>query len=182
MCDPAKIVFTFKCSYLQFGNPTNKTENGTANRRPTTNSKPPGPIIMMTQSETLSSSSQIIFIILCCADAQQRKLNRVIMLYYTLLCRCTATQAEPCYYAEPKPFSWGKPACFDFSSSNFNVHCHILSTAGDSPILWVLRKCLHGLQKSLDSRALVVICFEYLLKELASFCWARQEIGKDGVL
>jgi len=131
VCDPAKIVFTFKCSYLQFGNPTNKTENGTANRRPTTNSKPPGPIIMMTQSETLSSSSQIIFIILCCADAQQRKLNRVIMLYYTLLCRCTATQAEPCYYAEPKPFSWGKPACFDFSSSNVTVQDHILSTAGD---------------------------------------------------
>jgi hypothetical protein len=29
----------------------------------------------------------------------------------------------------PKPFCWAKPACFDFSSSNFNFHGHILSTA-----------------------------------------------------
>ncbi len=66
-------------SYLQFGNPTNnKTETGTANRRATTNSKPPGPIIMMTQSKTLSSS-QVQFIIL-------------------FLCRCTTTtQTELCY-------------------------------------------------------------------------------------
>jgi hypothetical protein len=35
---------------------------------------------------------------------------------------------------EPKSFSWDKPACFDFSTSNFNVQDgHILSIAG---ILW----------------------------------------------
>jgi hypothetical protein len=27
--------------------------------------------------------------------------------------------------------AWAKPAYFDFSSSNFNVQCHILSSAGD---------------------------------------------------
>jgi hypothetical protein len=42
--------------YVLFGNPTNKTETGTANTWRTTNNKPPGPIIMMDQSETLSSS------------------------------------------------------------------------------------------------------------------------------
>ncbi len=28
---------------------------------------------------------------------------------------------EQCKYAEPKPFCWAKPACFDFSSSNCAV-------------------------------------------------------------
>jgi hypothetical protein len=35
-------------------------------------------------------------------------------------------------YDEPKPFSSAKPAYFDFSSSNFAVWNHILSTAGDA--------------------------------------------------
>ncbi len=30
-----------------------------------------------------------------------------------------------------KCMAWAKPAYFDFSSSNFNVQCHILSSAGD---------------------------------------------------
>jgi len=30
-----------------------------------------------------------------------------------------------------KTMPWAKPAYFDFSLSNFNVQCHILSTAGD---------------------------------------------------
>jgi len=51
-----KIFFTSKFSFVLFGNPTNKTETGVANRWGTTNNKPPGPIIMMSQSETLSSS------------------------------------------------------------------------------------------------------------------------------
>jgi hypothetical protein len=33
---------------------------------------------------------------------------------------------------KPKPFSWAKPACFHFSSSNFIVQDHILSTTGDA--------------------------------------------------
>ncbi len=37
-----------------------------------------------------------------------------------------------CKYAGPKPFCWAKPACFDFSSCNFNVRDHVLSTAGDA--------------------------------------------------
>jgi hypothetical protein len=36
-------------------------------------------------------------------------------------------------YAEPKPFSWAKPAAYvGFSSSNFTVQDHIPSTAGDA--------------------------------------------------
>jgi hypothetical protein len=56
VCDPAKIFFTSKFSYVLFCNPTNKSETGTANRWGTTDNEPPGPIIMMFQSETLSSS------------------------------------------------------------------------------------------------------------------------------
>jgi hypothetical protein len=35
-------------------------------------------------------------------------------------------------YAEPKPFSWAKPAYFGFSSSNFIVQDHIQSTVADA--------------------------------------------------
>jgi hypothetical protein len=38
---------------------------------------------------------------------------------------------KPRNYAEPKLFSWAEPAYFDFSSSNFKLQGHILSTAGD---------------------------------------------------
>ncbi len=38
-----------------------------------------------------------------------------------------------CNYVEPKLFSWAEPAiCSTFSSSNFTVLDHILSTAGDA--------------------------------------------------
>jgi hypothetical protein len=39
ICDPGKIFFTSKFSYLFSCNPTNKTEAGAANRRGITNSK-----------------------------------------------------------------------------------------------------------------------------------------------
>ncbi len=35
-----------------------------------------------------------------------------------------------CKTARPKPIFWAKPACFDFSSSNFLLQSHILSTGG----------------------------------------------------
>jgi hypothetical protein len=35
-------------------------------------------------------------------------------------------------YTEPKPISWVKPVQVEFSSSNFTVQDHILSTAGDA--------------------------------------------------
>ncbi len=80
-----------------FCNPTHKTETGTANRWGANNSKSPGPIITMGQSEALIIS-QIIFITLFSAGAtSHRKLFN---------------------YVEPKPFSWAKPAYFDFSLSN----------------------------------------------------------------
>jgi hypothetical protein len=106
-------------SYLQFGNPTNnKTETGTANRRATTNSKPPGPIIMMTQSKTLSSS-QVQFIIL-------------------FLCRCTTTtQTELCYimlsqnhFPEPNR----RVLTFLHHPKMYCAGLHTLSTAGDALI------------------------------------------------
>ncbi len=56
-------------------------------------------------------------------------------IYYTLLWRvlgCTVpftSLNKLCTTGLPKPFCWAKPACFDFSSSNFNFHGHILSTA-----------------------------------------------------
>jgi hypothetical protein len=37
-----------------------------------------------------------------------------------------------CNYAKSKLFSSTKPACFDFSLSNFTLHDHIWSTAGDA--------------------------------------------------
>jgi len=70
VCDPAKIYFTSKFSYVLFCDPTHKTEIRTARRGATANSKPPGPIIMMGQSETLSSRL-IIFITLFSAGAQR---------------------------------------------------------------------------------------------------------------
>jgi hypothetical protein len=62
-CNPAKLFFTSKFSYLIFCNPTHKTETGIANRWGTTDSEPPGPI-----KNTERQSHHI---------------------YYTLLCRCT---------------------------------------------------------------------------------------------
>jgi hypothetical protein len=44
-----------------------------------------------------------------------------------LLPAATANGAE-----RPKPFSCAKPTNFDFSSPNFTVQDHILSTAGDA--------------------------------------------------
>jgi hypothetical protein len=51
------------------------------------------------------------------------------------------TVAEPltnhrklCNYAEPKPFPFGKPTYFDFSSFHFTEQDHMLSTAGDDAL------------------------------------------------
>ncbi len=61
------------------------------------------------------------------------------IVFITLFfCKWTASLTAPftshcelCDCAEPKVFSWAKPAYFDFSSSNFNVQKnHILSIAG----------------------------------------------------
>jgi hypothetical protein len=37
------------------------------------------------------------------------------------LCCIFTSLSKLCKNAEPKPFSWAKQACFDFSSSDFNV-------------------------------------------------------------
>jgi len=123
VCGLAKIFFTSEFSYLLFCNSTHKTETGTQqiSNGGTTDSKPHGPIIMMGQSRTLSSS-HIIFITFVSAGAQ-----------HWLLVGWSFTSHGKLYnYAEPKPFSWSKPAHFDFSSSNFTVRGDILSTPGDA--------------------------------------------------
>jgi len=73
---------------------------------------------MMGQSKTLSSS-QMMFISLVHTIAEPFTSHR--NLYN---------------YSKPKLFFWAKTACFNFSSSNFTVHDHILNTAGDA-----LRSC-----------------------------------------
>ncbi len=48
--------------------------------------------------------------------------------------------AVPCLLPKPQRTvqkCWAKPTCFDFSSSNFNVQCHILSASGVT-----LRACI----------------------------------------
>jgi hypothetical protein len=40
-------------------------------------------------------------------------------------------------FAGAKPFYGAKPAYFDFSSANFNVEGHKLSTSVDAPV-WML--------------------------------------------
>jgi hypothetical protein len=68
------------------------------------------------QSET-RSKSQILFITLFSA-AQ-------------LCCTFYQPQQTVQIWWGPKPFPWAKPACFHFSSCNFNVQGHILNTARD---------------------------------------------------
>jgi len=109
---PFKNVFTSKFSYLLFCNPTHNTETGTANRWATTYWEPATPIIIAGQSETLIIS-QTLFITLFSAGAQH--------------CCVFTSHRNLCNYAEPKLFSWAKPAYFNFSSSNFIVPDQILS-------------------------------------------------------
>jgi hypothetical protein len=115
LCDLAKIFFTSKFSYLLFS--THKTETGIANRWGTSNRKPPGPIIMTGRLETLGSTQ----IVLLHSFLQVQSIGAPLTSHCAL-----------CNYAEPKLFSWSKPAYFDFCSSNFTVQGHILSTVGDA--------------------------------------------------
>ncbi len=53
-------------------------------------------------------------------------------IYYTLFLQVHSIAApfashdKVCTSAVRKPFSWAKPACFDFSSSNFTVQHEML--------------------------------------------------------
>ncbi len=98
-----------------FFNLTHKTKTGTANRWETTNnSKPLEPIIIIGQSER-GSNSQILFITLV-----WQVLGFAVP--FTNLSRL-------CKNAGAKLFCLTNPACVDFSSSNVNLHGHILSTS-----------------------------------------------------
>jgi hypothetical protein len=104
---------------LVFCKPIYKTKTETANRWETTNSKPPGPIIMIGQSET-GSSSQIIFITLFSGR------------YTTSLCLFKQTVQQKCL---AKTILLSQTSVFGlFSSSNFRLQGHILSTTGDEQL------------------------------------------------
>ncbi len=115
---PCKKYFTHLSVVIYFFvNLDPKTE--TANRWETTNSKSPRPIIMIGQSETGSSNSHIIFITLfsgmcttlpCPCYQPQHTLHASYQLQHT---------QQKCW---AKTILWTKPSCFDFCSSNFNVH------------------------------------------------------------
>ncbi len=112
-------------SYLLLCNPTHETETTTANGWGTTNSKPPGPIIMTSQLKILSSS-QVRSHLDQSLWRANRKYWAAVRSYLLHSCLEVHTvllllRATACNYAEPKPFSWAKPAYFHVSSSNFNV-------------------------------------------------------------
>jgi hypothetical protein len=94
--------------YLLLSNSTHKTKTLFANRWKTTNSKAPGPIIMI-------------------ANPKQGVSIRSYLLHSSLagvrLCCVFYQPAKLCKNGEPKPFCG---ACFDFSSSNFNLQGQIL--------------------------------------------------------
>ncbi len=92
-----QLLFTFSC------NLTHTIETETAKRWETTDGKPPGRIIMIGQSETGGRSSEIVF----------------ITLFFITDFVAPFTKAKCANMQERKSFSWDKPACFDFSSSNF---------------------------------------------------------------
>jgi hypothetical protein len=110
VCDAAQIFLTSKFSYLPFSKPTHKSKSGVANRVDIT----------------------------CTNDCDCAMTNREQLsdhIYYTLLLQMSGfavpfTSLSKLYKsAGPKLLCWSKLAWFDFSSSNFNVQGHILSTA-----------------------------------------------------
>jgi hypothetical protein len=112
-CDPLKIFFTSKCSYVLFCNPTNKTETGTANRWGTT--------IANHMDQSLWWADQKHW------EAVRSYLLHSFMQVHSAAARHTS-HGTLRNYAEPKPFFWVKPIHVGFSSSVFSVQDHILST------------------------------------------------------
>jgi hypothetical protein len=114
VCNSAKILLTSKFSYLLFCNTNHKTE---------TQGVQIGWIQLLIANhldqslwlanEKPRSSSQITFITLFS--------SRCFAALSTSLSKLSK-------YAGEKPISWAKPACVDFSSSDFNVEGHLLST------------------------------------------------------
>jgi hypothetical protein len=118
VCDPAYIFLTSKFSYLLFCNPTHKTENGTA---------------IWWELLIANHLDQSLWL----ANQKQGSPVKSYLLHSSV---AGAQWALDCYKYQQidqmcrtkKPFSWAKLANVHFSSSNFNVQCHILSTDGDA--------------------------------------------------
>jgi hypothetical protein len=120
---------------LLFGNPTHKTETGTANKQVRR-----GVLIANHLDQSL----------LWWANQKRRKhCAAAVRSYFIIGISAGGTEQGPCTCYEPplqsvqfcrskKPYFAPKPACFDFSSFNF-FYCAdhlILSTTGDALTLW----------------------------------------------
>jgi hypothetical protein len=60
-----------------------------------------------------------------------------------LLCCAFSCLSKPCKNARPKPLCWDKLACLDFSSSNFHLQSHILSTTEVALVNWKFTESAH---------------------------------------
>jgi hypothetical protein len=130
MCYRAKMFFHIEVlrSYLLFCHPTHQTEFATANRW--------GVVLLYYYWKQTTWTNHYDRPIR--NTEQQWVRSYLLHSSFLLSCRCTTAFAvclflpatvNCTYYAMIKPISWAKPAHFDFSSSNFTVQYHRLSTA-----------------------------------------------------
>jgi hypothetical protein len=114
-CDPATIFLTSKFIVVYFSsNPTHKTKTGITNRWETTNSKAPGPIMAKGAESRRIYYTPFWQVLLGCA-----------VLFTSLSKQCNKKKM----LGQNHFACWAKLACFDFSSSDFNLWgSHIWST------------------------------------------------------
>jgi hypothetical protein len=135
----------FSCFFFP-GNPTNKTETGTAHKWGTTNSKPPRPIIIIDLLEVLSLSP-VQFITLVFWGAHP------FVAPFT-------SHAKLHEFGVEKPISGAKLAYFTvFFAINFTVWSHILSTTGDAVRPNMMIKLEWKFGKWLDTRTRRVLFY-----------------------
>jgi hypothetical protein len=60
-----------------------------------------------------------------------------------LLCCAFSCLSKLCKNARPKPLCWAKLACLDFSSFNFHLQSHILSTTEVALVNWKFTQSAH---------------------------------------
>jgi hypothetical protein len=141
---PCKNISQIQVQLSTFFNPTHKTKTGT---------EIGGRLLTAThldQSNYLTNQHEML-----CLAVPFTSLSRL------------------CTNAGPKPFCWAKLTCSDFSSSEFNLQGHILSTAGVA--LRHLGKCSYCSKLSWDIISMEVGVFDILGKGL-------QEIQKDNYM
>ncbi len=120
--DPEKIYFTSNITYVIFCSPIHITETLTANRWGTSNRNHLDESLWWTNQKQHWA-------------AIRSYLSHSFLHVHTAAVPFTS-HGNVRNYAEPKPFSWARSACVGFSSSNFTVYDHILSTGGDAVRTW----------------------------------------------